>query len=601
MAGGAGTAKKPADSLEHGLKELNLTNEELTKFEKAFKDPEFMKLFEEYAKEVSDPKVKAETDAYLRQIEQQGRDEDVYGKGVQLVVPEPAAVVKTKVMGPATGSKDKGDAETGTAGGKGLPVGQKVFINVCTCDKVGKYSLEEAKDARGTSGKRFSMPLTLGPKRVGTDKHGQPAAVYDFVVHPDSWAFGLSNVAAMNTLVETALEHVERVSGSRLSHSWRRLNTRYKGTEGADTPPVQCIRTAEGGEAVDGRLKPRPNVPGAEVEGARTAPATSSGKEAVADAAGGAGKPGGRSTFAFGKPKEADKVEAPKITDPAQPGFRHPDGGVTPAWSLVHRGETDLAETWGDAGRGLALGGSVPKELLVRATLPDVASAGAVDLDVGERRLTLKVPGRYQLEVALPYAVDEARGRAKFDKARKQLEVTLPVLPPPLPPAPLAAAARPLVQPMPEPAQAQPTPEPAPEPAAPEPASSAAEAADSAEAEALATVERPGMGAAVEAEEGPSGAGGAEASSSEAQLTENQRRWLELHKRQEEEKQQAAAAAAAAAERGEGEAAGAGQQEAGAVRGQGEAAKAEAEVEVEAAPTVMLAPRLRRDLAMELD
>lgn len=27
------------------------------KFEKAFKDPEFLKLFEEYAKEVSDPKV----------------------------------------------------------------------------------------------------------------------------------------------------------------------------------------------------------------------------------------------------------------------------------------------------------------------------------------------------------------------------------------------------------------------------------------------------------------------------------------------------------------------------------------------------------------
>ena len=31
--------------------------QELDKFSKAFKDPEFLKLFEEYAKEVSDPKV----------------------------------------------------------------------------------------------------------------------------------------------------------------------------------------------------------------------------------------------------------------------------------------------------------------------------------------------------------------------------------------------------------------------------------------------------------------------------------------------------------------------------------------------------------------
>jgi hypothetical protein len=32
--------------------------QECDKFAKAFKDPEFMKLFEEYAKEVSDPKVR---------------------------------------------------------------------------------------------------------------------------------------------------------------------------------------------------------------------------------------------------------------------------------------------------------------------------------------------------------------------------------------------------------------------------------------------------------------------------------------------------------------------------------------------------------------
>ena len=48
-------------------------------------------------------------------MEFEGRIEEVYGKGVQLVVPEEAFVLKTK-------DKKKN--------------GEKVFINVCTSEKV---------------------------------------------------------------------------------------------------------------------------------------------------------------------------------------------------------------------------------------------------------------------------------------------------------------------------------------------------------------------------------------------------------------------------------------------------------------------------------
>lgn len=43
--------------------------------------------------------VKEETDLYLRQLEAEGRGEDVYGKGVMLVVPTEAFVIKTRVIG----------------------------------------------------------------------------------------------------------------------------------------------------------------------------------------------------------------------------------------------------------------------------------------------------------------------------------------------------------------------------------------------------------------------------------------------------------------------------------------------------------------------
>ncbi|KXZ49561.1 hypothetical protein GPECTOR_20g416 [Gonium pectorale] len=623
--------------LEKGLKDLKLTNEELNKFEKAFKDPEFVKLFEEYAKEVSDPKVKAETDMYLRQLEEQGRAEEVYGKGVQLVVPSPALVIKSKVLGPAEAAKDA------TGKGGGLPAGQKVFINICTSDKVGCYSLKDAKDAAGRVGKTLSIPLTLGPVRTGTDKHGQPASVYDFVVHPDSVQFANSNPAAFSSLAETALEHVEKVSQSRLSRGWRRLNIKYKGTEGCTEPPVQSIRTAEGGDSVGGRLRPRADVPGTDVPGAKSGPSVPA--PAAAAATEGARQEGpakgssSRSAFSFDRSK--DKAQArtqPEITDPAQPGYRHADGAVTPEWTLVHRGEADLAETWKDAGRGLALLPNVPKELLVRVTLPDVSSAGAVDLDVGQKMLKLTVPGRYQLSVPLPYAVDEAKGRAKLDKVRKQLEITLPVVPPPPPPAAmLAAAARGDGARLASGALVQELPGAGSVPAAAAP-SSTGEEGSAAQAVAL---ERPeaergegeheadgleGADASTAGEEaglrekdaeaaGPTVAaqagGGGRGPEGERQLTENERRWQEIHARahaKEVDPQAGPSASAADADAGPG-AVGAG----GAVQGQADEeeaagrptgqppAPAAAAPEELPPPTVLLRPRLQSSLAMELD
>lgn len=177
--------------------------QETSKFSKAFKDPEFIKMFAEYAKEVSDPavsfrgawaarsctppgarggcccaavllwccwcalgawqgrwaasraragprrraharacachmprlppacpaQVKEETDAYLRQLEAEGRGEEVYGKDTQLIVPDAAFVVKSV------------EASTGLKG----------YINICTSKKV-RVLRQRASAVRGSSG-----------------------------------------------------------------------------------------------------------------------------------------------------------------------------------------------------------------------------------------------------------------------------------------------------------------------------------------------------------------------------------------------------------------------------------------------------------------
>jgi len=70
---------RSTDDAMDAMKNMDLTSEEYGKFEKAFKDPEFMKMFVEYAKEIESPEAKAETDAYLRQVENEGRTKEVYG------------------------------------------------------------------------------------------------------------------------------------------------------------------------------------------------------------------------------------------------------------------------------------------------------------------------------------------------------------------------------------------------------------------------------------------------------------------------------------------------------------------------------------------
>jgi hypothetical protein len=61
----------------------------------------------------------------------------------------------------------------------------------------------------------------------------------------------------------------------------------------------------------------------------------------------------------------------------------------------------DLTDTWGDAGRGMAINTTHPKELVIRIVFPGVTSASGVQLDVGRMDLVAEVPGRFLLKVGL--------------------------------------------------------------------------------------------------------------------------------------------------------------------------------------------------------
>ena len=110
---------------------------------KAMDSPEFLKAFKDYAEDLADPKVrlilinrelgrqyantnnrirtpppivqtKAEMDAYLRQLEAAGQIQEVCGSDMEVIIPEPWFVLKTRTAVDAT----------------------KVFVNICTSARV---------------------------------------------------------------------------------------------------------------------------------------------------------------------------------------------------------------------------------------------------------------------------------------------------------------------------------------------------------------------------------------------------------------------------------------------------------------------------------
>lgn len=72
-----------------------------------------------------------------------------------------------------------------------------------------------------------------------------------------------------------------------------------------------------------------------------------------------------------------------------------------------------------------------PRELVIKIELPLLKTAAQANLDIYEKRLQLEstAPAAYKLDLSLPYPVDDSEGSAKFDKQKRTLTVTLPVIP----------------------------------------------------------------------------------------------------------------------------------------------------------------------------
>lgn len=189
------------------IKELNLTEDEVDRLTKAFKDDNFRKMLHNYAEEISDPENKKKYEEEIKMLEQER------GNNIEFVHPTPFKALRTSVDGK-----------------------QKCYVNICANDKVGKPSSSRGMSEEGCRGEYWSLPHNLHPGRQFTDNKGNKFTVYDVVFHPDTLHIARRNKRFMEMVDNTAIQAIQKSFNVTLdSKNLKEMKTKYKGT------PQPCV------------------------------------------------------------------------------------------------------------------------------------------------------------------------------------------------------------------------------------------------------------------------------------------------------------------------------------------------------------------------
>ena len=410
---------------EEALHKMKLSKDETDRLGKAFKDPKFMKMFQEYVDEIKDPKYREETEQYLREVEARGQAAELYGDNVQLITPEAGFVVKSRVHDKKLHDSNEEEQEEKSRVDDSR-IGMKVFVNVCHNSKVG-----EAKSVKVKGGENWSVPYSLGAVREGKDKAGSPCEEYDFVINSGTYGRCCcddGDPRLKGLVIDTALDAVDgrREDGLTLSREFSIPKMRYKGD--TKQPSVQAWRSVPASAH-------RADETGTRQQQGRE-PATGHSLQTAPESAAGAAQPVPRSSFDlnFGEAEEKAMFAKQCRLERELSSLGHTCDAAMhePVYDVVYRyTRNDLGDAWQDGDANKQLDDSdrrQPDVLVVKVNLPRLDSIARVALDVTSSHLSLSCEGVYRLRAPFPFQVDDAKGKAQFDKRLRQLVVTLPVL-----------------------------------------------------------------------------------------------------------------------------------------------------------------------------
>ncbi|XP_053553639.1 protein kintoun [Bombina bombina] len=352
------------------LEELNLSADELDRFSNAFKDEKFREMFLQYAEEINDPENRRKYEEEISLMEQER------GMDIQFIHPQPGHVLLTSIDGVQT-----------------------CYLNICSNELIQKPECKPGRERGKHAGQHWALPYSLAPGKEDLGKGGNKHMIYDVVFHPDTLYIASKNEKFKKMVDSTALEAVSKQFNVELDHkNVKTLSVKYKGV-----PQASVLR------------KPRPGV--------TQKPEDPNnplyfpypyGSPGIAD-------PAGRKTCT--KPLKESKLNS--VAGDKRDATLKAEATV-PHYTIRHRTYVDLQDYRGSRD---STPSPIPKELVITIDLPLVKSSADVSLDIAGKQLSLEseTPA-YKLQLTLPYPVDENKGKAQFNKAKKQLVITVPVV-----------------------------------------------------------------------------------------------------------------------------------------------------------------------------
>jgi hypothetical protein len=131
------------------------------------------------------------------------------------------------------------------------------------------------------------------------------------------------------------------------------------------------------------------------------------------------------------KPKIVEEVKQPPVVVEKKKKDEEKEkaavgGPVEPVVVCKHREEIALGDFQGMQHEIVKSGR--PNELVYEIQLPLVTAPSKIVLDVAEQQISLSYLDIYKLDMKLPYKVNDKKGKAAYDKSKKALKVTLPVI-----------------------------------------------------------------------------------------------------------------------------------------------------------------------------
>ncbi|KAJ3087123.1 Protein kintoun [Quaeritorhiza haematococci] len=405
---------------------FEMTQDEVQRFQAAFKEKEFRDLFADYLKELTDPENRKRYEEEILKLEAEK------GISARFLKPEPKHVIKTKIFlvnkTPDPKSLSSPLAPSAHAGKFSLPTfatkDTKVFINICTSPDVEKASAKSSPMATSAPGGNVNAKKVKGKPKSKSAK--KDCLVFDATFNPETYEFGRQIPVFMKMLCDTAIEFVENACKIELEKDYKTLKMKSKGPpapaflkdskRASSNPPQQREETSV--EYIEKEVEKQRKMEKEE--------------EAVKR------KTESENTLSLHGDGAAGAMAPPRITVLSEERQTENNGhrgsgmeGVK--FRIIQRGLVEFDQFTNER---VKVGGRRPNALVIKIELPLVTKASDVELDTAETEVTLRAPSKYPnqtLHIPLPFPTDHDKGAAKFERSRRELVVTLPVVPPPMP------------------------------------------------------------------------------------------------------------------------------------------------------------------------